>query len=365
MATGNLYEVLGLSQGADQAVIAAAYRALAKKYHPDTAHGDKAAAAEHFKRIQGAYEVLGNAEARSEYNERLRRSVENIIQSAHPFETESPRPTYQRPFYTGKTSSKKRSGGSNWWYLVRVMAVASVIVAIGIAKFEPGTFGESNLQFPRATPAVHSQSPNPALETNILKSDRTETGQSGLQTAKGNQGLGKDQTRIVASAGSITGSVAPPDEPKAKPSDFEPGLGPLQINPNIAGLLSTGAIVVFGDSGSTAGQTLFDFRQRDNKGVDSITLSPAERNVLHANIQASAPDLANGRMIACRVNYASYENGLALCRVGHRGESPSFRSFICKYWQNRPCADAGLHDAEHDISEEDFPAIYAQKTSSP
>ena len=42
------YEVLGIPKDADDAAIKKAYRALAKKYHPDTNPGD-AAAAEKFK----------------------------------------------------------------------------------------------------------------------------------------------------------------------------------------------------------------------------------------------------------------------------------------------------------------------------
>ena len=37
------YELLGLAKGADPSAIKKAYRKLAKKYHPDTNPGDKAA----------------------------------------------------------------------------------------------------------------------------------------------------------------------------------------------------------------------------------------------------------------------------------------------------------------------------------
>lgn len=59
MRAKNLYEVLGVKNTATQEEIAKAYRALAKKYHPDKNSGD-AEAAEKFKEISEAYEVIGN-----------------------------------------------------------------------------------------------------------------------------------------------------------------------------------------------------------------------------------------------------------------------------------------------------------------
>ncbi len=51
------YEILGVSKDADDAALKKAYRALAKKYHPDTNAGD-AAAAEKFKQASEAYSVF-------------------------------------------------------------------------------------------------------------------------------------------------------------------------------------------------------------------------------------------------------------------------------------------------------------------
>jgi hypothetical protein len=62
------YAALGIDPTADQEVIAAAYRALAKKYHPDTGATTGTASAERFAEIQQAYEVLGSAESRKRYD---------------------------------------------------------------------------------------------------------------------------------------------------------------------------------------------------------------------------------------------------------------------------------------------------------
>lgn len=65
------YAALGIDPTADQEVIAAAYRALAKKYHPDTGATTGTASAERFAEIQQAYEVLGSPEGRSRYDAEL------------------------------------------------------------------------------------------------------------------------------------------------------------------------------------------------------------------------------------------------------------------------------------------------------
>ena len=65
------YAALGIDPTADQEVITAAYRALAKKYHPDTGATTGTASAERFAEIQQAYEVLGSAEGRSRYDAEL------------------------------------------------------------------------------------------------------------------------------------------------------------------------------------------------------------------------------------------------------------------------------------------------------
>ena len=65
------YAALGIDPTADPEVIAAAYRALAKKYHPDTGATTGTASAERFAEIQQAYEVLGSAESRSRYDVEL------------------------------------------------------------------------------------------------------------------------------------------------------------------------------------------------------------------------------------------------------------------------------------------------------
>jgi molecular chaperone DnaJ len=62
------YSVLGVSPSATEKEIKRAYKNLARKLHPDQNPGN-AVAEEKFKDVSGAYDVLGDAEKRKEYDE--------------------------------------------------------------------------------------------------------------------------------------------------------------------------------------------------------------------------------------------------------------------------------------------------------
>ena len=69
--TKDFYSVLGVGSSASQDEIKKAYRKLAKKYHPD-ANASDPKAAERFKEISEANNVLGDAEKRKQYDEMRR-----------------------------------------------------------------------------------------------------------------------------------------------------------------------------------------------------------------------------------------------------------------------------------------------------
>lgn len=62
------YDVLGVSKTASDDEIKKAFRALAKKYHPDMHPGDKECE-EKFKEAQEAYAVLSDADKRRQYDQ--------------------------------------------------------------------------------------------------------------------------------------------------------------------------------------------------------------------------------------------------------------------------------------------------------
>lgn len=69
--TKDYYAILGVTSGADGSEIKKAYRKLAKQYHPDK-NPNNPAAAEKFKEVAEAYDVLSDADKRRKYDQ-LRR----------------------------------------------------------------------------------------------------------------------------------------------------------------------------------------------------------------------------------------------------------------------------------------------------
>jgi curved DNA-binding protein CbpA len=67
--TTNYYLVLGIAEDADSDTIRSAFRALARRYHPDAGAGSSTA---EFRRALEAYETLSDPERRRLYDRHLR-----------------------------------------------------------------------------------------------------------------------------------------------------------------------------------------------------------------------------------------------------------------------------------------------------
>lgn len=79
----NLYEILEVSEKASKEVIDKAYHVLVKKYHPDLQQAEeKKNAEEKMKKINEAYEILGNEGKRKEYDISLaeKRRQEKVLE---------------------------------------------------------------------------------------------------------------------------------------------------------------------------------------------------------------------------------------------------------------------------------------------
>ena len=66
----NYYQILNISHDAEPIIITAAYRVLAKKYHPDHWRGDEEEGNEKIRDINEAYEILSNPQKRKTYDKR-------------------------------------------------------------------------------------------------------------------------------------------------------------------------------------------------------------------------------------------------------------------------------------------------------
>ena len=64
MPDHDYYETLGVARDSTPEAIKKAYRALARKHHPDVNPGDKTAE-KRFKEVQQAYDILSDQEKRS------------------------------------------------------------------------------------------------------------------------------------------------------------------------------------------------------------------------------------------------------------------------------------------------------------
>jgi DnaJ-class molecular chaperone len=71
MSTMNYYVVLGVAEDADGDTIRSAFRALARRYHPDAGAGSSTA---EFRQALEAYETLSDPERRRLYDRQLRGS---------------------------------------------------------------------------------------------------------------------------------------------------------------------------------------------------------------------------------------------------------------------------------------------------
>lgn len=78
-----LYDVLGVAPDATEQQIKSAYRKMALKYHPDKNQGS-AEAAEKFKAVAEAYEIVGDADKRKIYDAHGKEGANRAEQGGHP-----------------------------------------------------------------------------------------------------------------------------------------------------------------------------------------------------------------------------------------------------------------------------------------
>jgi curved DNA-binding protein CbpA len=98
MSTMNYYVVLGITEDADADTVRSAFRALARRYHPDAGPGSSTV---EFRRALEAYETLSDPESRRLYDRQLRASRVRPTIIAHPIVA---RPAVE-PLFSSRTAS--------------------------------------------------------------------------------------------------------------------------------------------------------------------------------------------------------------------------------------------------------------------
>ena len=123
------YEQLGVAPDASTQQLRQAFRALSKRYHPDTTALPAAEAELAFRQLRQAYGVLADPAARRSYDERLRQPVRPAVVFRPPAspagDTDQPRPAPVR---------RSLSGGE--WFALVLLALAlvlSLVLGVGLA----------------------------------------------------------------------------------------------------------------------------------------------------------------------------------------------------------------------------------------
>jgi molecular chaperone DnaJ len=101
----NYYQTLQVSEGASQWEIKQAYRRLAKQFHPDTQVAESVTH-DNIKRINAAYEILGDSELRSVYD-RQRRIQQAGFASEHEIRDRATRTAQSQAHYQRRRQAAK------------------------------------------------------------------------------------------------------------------------------------------------------------------------------------------------------------------------------------------------------------------
>lgn len=168
-----LYEVLQVTETAPPEIIHAAYRALAKKYHPDVCHENPEKAAEAMKNLNAAYAILSDPNKRSSYDLYLKsqrsRQQEEVARARTQYTRPNPTPEppprkAEEPKQEAAPEPQKKNG--SW---KEPLTVLFFMFLIPICIYALGNY-ISNMPSPKESASAY-QSSQSISNSSIKKSD--------------------------------------------------------------------------------------------------------------------------------------------------------------------------------------------------
>jgi len=143
----DLYEILQVHHSAEPEVIEAAYRRLARMYHPDV--NSDPAAAQYMKDINLAYELLRDSVKRAQYDRSRKGQSDSSSQKRRkPSSSGTPRPPREPRRQSTPTTSAQTPTGERWgWgtsWIVGLGILGMMIVGIVISTSD-GEKNDSNI----------------------------------------------------------------------------------------------------------------------------------------------------------------------------------------------------------------------------
>lgn len=129
----NHYQVLGVSPHATEEEIKAAFKSLAKKYHPDK-HAGNVVYEEHFKKINAAYQTLSDSTKRKRYDQKLFYKNQPSSQPSQNRQRSQQRPVY-RPMRKKETTPEEKRRNIKYASLVVAGLLLFIIGAIYFADY--------------------------------------------------------------------------------------------------------------------------------------------------------------------------------------------------------------------------------------
>lgn len=168
----NPFDILQVSRDAEQEVIEAAYKGLAKKYHPDTG---SAADEERMKEINWAYEALEDKAERSHW----RNKSKKLDQEKETGFTSPPRPSAEKETKTRSSStpppstpsSAEKKVGSRFTPGCFVILILLALLFLGSLSNSSGLFSPSPTSRPTRVPTATTHYEAPVWPSNSTPSN--------------------------------------------------------------------------------------------------------------------------------------------------------------------------------------------------